>query len=170
MEHILLKNNETNVGKAGTITDKIMMAWKLYAECEDTVNKMKEIVKNHHIHLTDHGTILAVNELKNLNKIDSVLDEFKSTPEVISLIKEYAKNGIDSADVNSYEKELEKRIYIIFMRIFPEYCRQKASKDFIMFMKNPKNLSLIKEMFNIHGTVLGTEYCIDDCVRKMLNR
>jgi hypothetical protein len=159
--------------KSGTIVDEIsqikknfLWAFKLYSECEEHTIKMKTIVKSHNVHLTEHGTIIAINEMKNLNQIDAIWNDIKDNPE----IKEYAKSGIDSLDTNSFEREIERRTYTILMRIYPEYCRQKASDDFVSFMKNQKNLPMIKELFNIHGTLLDTESDIDGIVRKILNK
>ncbi len=173
MDNVVLDKKADTLKKTGTLADELSQikkyfswGWKIYSEYEEHTVKMKNIVKKHNLHLTEHGTIIAINELKNLNQLDIVWAAIKDNPE----IREFAKSGIDSSDAISFEKKIERRAYTLLMRVYPEYCRQKASNDFIAFMKNQKNLPLIQEIFNIHGTLLDTEIDIDSAVRKILNK
>jgi len=173
MDNVVLDKKADTLKKTGTLADEISQikkyfswGWKIYSEYEAHTVKMKNIVKKHNLSLTVHGTIIAINELKNLTQLDTVWATIKDNPE----IREYAKSGIDSSDATSFEKQIERRAYTLLMRVYPEYCRQKASNDFIAFMKNQKNLPLIQEIFNIHGTLLDTEIDIDSAVRKILNK
>lgn len=165
--NVLIKKQEMiDVKPSGTFGKGFMMAWKIYSEYEEHWMKMKEIVKSHNLHLMDHGTIIAVNELKNLNHIDEIVGLAKEIPE----IKDFARNGIDSTNGMTFKKELEKRMFTTFMRVFYEYCRQNSCKEFTAFIQNKKNLPLIKEMFNTHGTILQTEKNIEEIVGKILNK
>jgi hypothetical protein len=156
-DKIIEQTRDTTLGTKGL---------KLSICYDDHWVEMKHIVKGHNLEMQDHSPILVLNELKNLRQINTILEQINGIPE----IKDYAKNGVDSSDIKTFEKETEKRIFITISRIYPEFCRQNSLNAFLLFMKNPKNLSVIREMFSVHGIVLDTESDIDNIVRKILNK
>jgi len=127
---------------------------------------IRGIVEKYNLLIQDYNPLIILNEQKNLQQINIILEQIKNNQE----LREYAKHGIDSSTTKEFEEKIDARIFSIFARIYHEFCRSYANDAFVKCIKKPENLLLLKELFSIHGTISETEKNIEEIVGKILNK
>jgi len=115
------------------------------------------------INLADHAPIITINADKDTEHAERFVDIIKDKYDLSELI-----NVGLIGDEMKYIKTLEAMMFIRLVRIFPEYCRQKAVKDFEEFIVSEKAKEFFKELFSISGTIKDTDMKIDKLIRRTL--
>lgn len=115
------------------------------------------------LELYKHGPIITINEYKNVKLALQVTKMIKDDPKVRKL----AAPSI-SSDYDDYEKAIERNVFLLLLRILPEYCRLYSTSSFINWITNKNNGSEIEELFSVSGTILSTDKEIDKIMEKVV--
>ena len=126
-------------------------------------DEIKHIFKDMKLDLSYHAPIITINELKYVRMVRDITMKYKDDEEIKTII--YPGIGVDEDD---YDKATQRRIFITFLRVIPEFCRQKSSTCFMKWLDKGDSIPYLEEIFNVHVTIIDTDKQIDDIVRRIV--
>lgn len=118
------------------------------------------------ISLAEHGPIVTINERKYVGHVCELVYELKEKEEIRNLIK---VGIVDNKE--RYKKAQEGKLFLMLLRVMPEYCRQKAHKDFVQFITSNGSIKYIEQLFKAQegDNLKEIDKKIEEIVSKMVN-
>jgi hypothetical protein len=119
---------------------------------------IKKIFESHKVKLNTHGPILTINELQFAKVADQLTNKLKTDKEIIRCINVGITNKTD----------IEKTIFTVLLRVFPEYCYQNSVESFKKWVGSKESNKNIQKLFSLNGTIKETKNDIKRIVEDIL--
>lgn len=163
IENVTKTMTSRNLGLLEKIGDEFTKGFKLSTCYHEDWDKITEIFETLNLEIRAHGPILTINERKNVMTAYEIMDMLKGKERVQELVH----NGI-ALDAKELDQYRNGQIFIMILRLFPEYCRQKAQQDFLKWLSSDKAQKHLRQLFNINGTIKTTDADISYIVSQIL--
>ena len=124
---------------------------------DDDWDFITDTFEKYDLNLNEHGPIITINEKRHVEFVEKLIEEIKKN-KGISLQKRYELASIGY-----------NNLFILFLRIYPEFCRQRASEEFRKWLFNNKSSKHLAELCDIHGTIKETDKQFENIVSCIVN-
>lgn len=138
--------------------DWYIQGLQLLRAYEEDWDEIKSTFSSYGLKLSQNGPILTINELKNIRLAKEITESLIVNPEVRKL----ATHGI----VVENENDIKGRIFLLVLRIFPEFCRQVGTQVFESWLG--KSDGQLKELFELDGTMKEIDSNIEKIIEGVL--
>lgn len=152
--HKNIKNNKMTFSKK---VKKKVKEWGIKGfqinRCYDSDwDFITDVFEKYNLNLNKHGPIITINEKKHVEFVEKLIKEINDNPSIDYKKKfELTSIGYDN-------------LFILFLRIYPEFCRQIASESFKKWLIKGDSSKYLRGLCSIGGTIKETDEKIENFV------
>jgi len=149
----LKKQNQPSLGKK--IRDWWVKGFQMQNCYLDDWDEMDATFKSFGLDLSEHGPIITMNELKFVRSAKELTEALIVNPK----IRKLASIGITVESENN----LKGRIFLIVLRLLPEYCKNLGEKRFEKWVYEANGD--LARVFDLRGTQKEIDSAISEIIR-----
>lgn len=132
-------------------------------------DEIKDIFEHYDVDLNRQGPIMTLQTLKQVRLAKDLTEKIKRDPQIRKLAKNssFPLRTVYYTDVNP-EKFVDGSIFILLLRLIPEFCLELGMNNLRNFMENGNSKKHLEKAFLTSGTIMDTETDIEKIVKKMI--
>ena len=134
-------------------------------------DEIKDIFLDYEVDLNRQGPIITLQSLKQVRCAKKLTEMLKKDPEVREMATAAfspLRSQYDSPEDLDYEKAIEGTIFIMLLRLIPEFCLKSGMEQLEGYIQDNGSKNHLNQIFSVHGTILDTEKDIDKIICNMV--
>ena len=134
-------------------------------------DEITDVFENYNIDMNRQGPIITLQALKQVRMAKDLTDKLKNNPEIRKAAEKcpFPLRTVYYSNMNK-DKQIEGTIFIILLRLIPEFCLEYGMKNLNDFVKNGNSEGFLKRAFSTEGTIIDTEDDFERIVKDMVKK
>ena len=170
----MMKNLE-KIKKGIPITRKMrdywIQGWQVNKCYRPDWDEIKDTFEYYGVDLNRQSPIMTTQTLKQVRLAKQLTEIIKKDKEIRKMASgcSFPLKSVYSSEDYDHEKKIEGTIFIILLRIIPQFCLELGRQQFENYITNGNPKNNLNEMFSLHGTIFETQKDAENIIQKMID-